>query len=297
MQFQPSIVFIVDQESFNHEENTFLVEFLTRKGLQIEQVIWNDAKVWGEDGNGWKQYNTIIIKSPWDYQEIEKRDSFFAWLDKLEQRGLYVLNPIDILRWNADKIYLKELETKGVNTVPTKWWDKNTTFNLVELFEEWNVEKIVTKPRISGNARSTETWTREQLLENVDYIQKLAEKENFMIQPFIKEIQTEGEWSLLFFGGKYSHTILKKPQSNDFKVQGGKKEIREPPELLLESAKEIVKNFAQNCLYVCVDGLQVEGKLILVELELIEPSLFLWAKDSSIEKYFEALNSFLQKRS
>ena len=115
----------------------------------------------------------------------------------------------------------------------------------------------------------------------------------------MKEIQTKGEWALLFFNGKYSHSALKTAKANDFRVQhvhGGSIHSIDAPANLVATAQTIVDKFAQGCLYTRVDGLEIDGEFILMELEALEPHLFLMQNDNAMEMYYQGLLSFLEKK-
>ncbi len=271
------------------EENDNLHRFLTEKGLNVSFQIWDDPKV------DWSRFDLVILKSPWDY--FDKIDAFYTWLDKLEQIGCRVLNPISTVRWNADKRYLKDIQDKGMDIVPTIWLEKGNTFNAAEAFEKLGSEKIIVKPSVSGGAKNTFALNPTDAQAQTDTINSLLAEEAFLVQPFVEEIKTKGEWSFLFFNGEYSHTVLKTVKPGDFRVQhffGGTIHTPEPPAALLESAHNIVDHFAQDCLYARVDGVEINGQLHLMELELIEPFLFLGMSEGALERYYEAIVEHLQ---
>ena len=155
---------------------------------------------------------------------------------------------------------------------------------------------VVVKPLISGGAKNTlkiplKDW--ENYSEKVDH---LLENESFLVQPFIKEVAEVGEYSMIFFNGKLSHAVLKTPAKEDFRVQhyfGGTIQVIEPSPEMLESGKSFVREFASNSLYARVDGVMVEGKFHLMELELIEPYLFLALTPQAIPNYIQALSERL----
>ncbi|MBC5993200.1 ATP-grasp domain-containing protein [Pontibacter cellulosilyticus] len=271
------------------QENDDLYNYLTQKGLSVSYQIWDDPEV------DWTQFELIILKSPWDY--FDKIDAFYTWLDKLEQLGCRVLNPVQTVRWNADKRYLKDVQDKGMKIVPTVWLQKGSTFNAGEAFATLGSEKIIVKPSVSGGAKNTFALTPADAEAKTESINELLQEEAFLVQPFVEEIKTKGEWSFLFFNGEYSHTVLKTVKPGDFRVQhffGGTIHTPEPPAALLEAAHNIVDNFAQDCLYARVDGVEINGELHLMELELIEPFLFLATNEGALERYYQAVLEHLQ---
>lgn len=276
--------------SVSEDENIELLRFLKEKGLSVSFQVWDDAAV------DWSQFGLVIMKSPWDY--FDKIDAFYAWLDKLEQLNCRVLNPVKTIRWNADKVYFKDLGRKGVNVAPTVWLEAGNAFKPEEVFEALHTKKIIVKPRISGAAKNTFALTLEDAIAKTPELNELIKQEPFMVQPFLPEIEEKGEWSFLFFNGKYSHTVLKTAKAGDFRVQhffGGTVHTPTPPAHLQQAAQYVVDTFASDCLYARVDGVEVNGEFILMELELIEPFLFLHTSEGAYERYYTALRAQLDQ--
>lgn len=276
----------------SEEENARLHQFLTQKGLQVTLEVWDDPAV------DWGKYELVLLKSPWDY--FDKIGTFYTWLDRLEELRVRVLNPISIVRWNADKRYLVELQEKGERVVPTLWLEQCSSLDVATVFEQLQSDKIIVKPAVSGGAKNTFALTPPEAEAQAESINSLLQQESFLAQPFIPEIQTKGEWSFLFFNGEYSHTVLKTAKAGDFRVQhffGGTIHTPEPPAHLLEAAHNLVDKYAQGCLYARVDGIERAGELVLMELELIEPFLFMATSEGAIERYYEALAAQLQTNS
>jgi len=275
----------------SEEENARLHQFLTQKGLQVTLEVWDNPAV------DWGKYELVLLKSPWDY--FDKIDTFYTWLSKLEELQVRVLNPISIVRWNADKRYLVELQEKGERVVPTLWLEQGSRLDVATVFERLQSDKIIVKPAVSGGAKNTFALTPQEAETQAESINSLLQQESFLAQPFIPEIQTKGEWSFLFFNGEYSHTVLKTAKAGDFRVQhffGGTIHTPEPPAHLLEAAHNLVDKYAQGCLYARVDGIERAGELVLMELELIEPFLFMATSEGAIERYYDALAAQLQEQ-
>ncbi|WP_299762253.1 hypothetical protein [uncultured Pontibacter sp.] len=276
----------------SEEENARLHSFLNKKGLQVTLEIWDDPAV------DWGKYDVVLLKSPWDY--FDKITAFYTWLDQLDKLQVRVLNPIKTVRWNADKRYLVELQEQGENVVPSVWLEQGTKLQTAEVFAQLQSDKIIVKPAVSGGAKNTFALTQEEAEAKTETINELLQQESFLAQPFVPEIQTKGEWSFLFFNGAYSHTVLKAAKAGDFRVQhffGGTVHTPEPPAQLLEAAHNLVDKYAQGCLYARVDGVELNGELVLMELELIEPFLFMATSEGAIERYYQALLEQLQQPS
>jgi glutathione synthase/RimK-type ligase-like ATP-grasp enzyme len=269
--------------SVENEDNQ-LRHYLMQKGLSIRPQIWTDPHV------DWQAYDLAILKSPWDY--FDKIELFYGWLHKMETMGLPLLNPYQIVRWNSDKHYLADIEAKGFRITPTLFLEKGQTPDLNSYFDTYACSNIVIKPCVSGGAKHTFAITREEIARTASMLQPLLQQESFMVQPFLPQIQQEGEWSFLFFNGKFSHSLLKKARSGDFRVQhylGGTIHTDQAPAHILQEATAYVEAFAGNCLYARVDGLIIHNHFVLMELELIEPFLFLFTHPDSYENYYQAL--------
>jgi glutathione synthase/RimK-type ligase-like ATP-grasp enzyme len=272
-----------------HDEDETLLSFLGNKGLDIEPVIWNDPAI------NWTKYEVAMLKSPWDYHELFP--AFSDWLNKLETLGIKLLNPYKIIRWNSDKHYMKEIEDDSLAIITSLFFEMNTKPDLQEFFTKLNTEKLIVKPCISASAKHTFIVTPQNVAECQNKLHKLLEDDSFIVQPFAEEI-LNGELSFIFLGGVYSHCILKLPKSGDFRVQhfhGGTVRSFEPDAKLIADAQEYVNRFAKDCLYARVDGLMINNSFRLMELELIEPYLFLGMHPDGYQRYFEALNKSIGK--
>lgn len=269
-------------------EDDKLLIFLKSKGLQLEKVIWNDPQV------NWETYDLAILKSPWDYFDLIK--DFYQWLKLLQDKKVRLLNPIEVVKWNADKHYLQEIENAGLNVTPSIFIDQGSSPALATYFDQLHTDQLIIKPCVSGGSKNTFKVTAANQQEVSEKLRSLLVEEDFIAQPFLSEIESEGEWSFLFFGGQFSHALLKKAKAGDFRVQhahGGTIHPEKPAPHLLESAQKYVDQFAKGCLYARVDGTIVNGQFLLMELELIEPFLFLDTAEGTYEKYYQALLALL----
>jgi glutathione synthase/RimK-type ligase-like ATP-grasp enzyme len=280
------------QDKYNNgtvrDEDQDLFDYLSKKGLQIQREVWNDPKV------QWTAYQAVIIKSPWDYHE--HHSEFLQWVDYLTSLNIKVFNSSETIRWNSDKHYLQEILASGLPTIPTIYLEKGSTLHAsINYFQALNNTKLVIKPCISAGAKNTVLVTPQELPELKNLINEWLQQESYMVQPFVKEI-LDGEWSLLFFGGKYSHSLLKTPKDQDFRVQhylGGKVDYREADEDIISQAQKFVERFAADTLYARIDGVLINGVFHLMEMELIEPYLFLDNNPLRMEKYYQALTRIL----
>lgn len=265
------------------DEDKVLLDLFSSKGLDVEQVVWNDPVV------KWERYQKAIVKSPWDYHEFFSE--FSSWLDKMDTLGITLLNPSEIIRTNSDKHYMKDIADSGLGTVPSRFLEKGTRPKLWDYFTELKTEKLVVKPCISASAKNTFVVSPENLGESEDSLHTFLQTESFLVQPFVEEIRN-GELSFIFLGGKYSHSVLKLPKAGDFRVQhfhGGTIRVFEPSQEQIHVAWRYVDQFAKGCLYARVDGLMINNSFQLMELELIEPYLFLDTSEGAYQRYYESL--------
>ena len=221
-------------------------------------------------------FDLILPLIAWGYQ----RDcpAWFALLDRMETENLPVANPVKLLRWNTDKAYLTELAEAGVATVPTLIRESLNDAALPNAREIFGSQRLVVKPPISGGADGT------FLIGPSDPLPAEALGRRMLIQPYLPAISEEGEYSLFYFGGQYSHAISKHPADGDFRVQeqfgGVERSIDAPGDAkeLAEAALGATEALHDSApiTYARVDMVRDgDGKFRLMELELIEPSLFL----------------------
>jgi len=242
---------------------------LEKLGWHAETVSWRSSRV------NWDDYDVVLIRSCWDYQEDPVR--FLAVLEAIERSSARLENQLDLVNWNLDKKYLRELENAGINIVPTEWMASFSKELILSCFDKLETAEIVVKPNISANADNTFRLSAEQFLSLAPELQNTFNQRDFMVQPFMQSIVTEGEFSLFFFAEEYSHTILKKPKARDFRVQeehGGILTTVEPEAALLDNARKVLASVSPKPLYSRADFVRTSSGFALMELELIEPSLY-----------------------
>ena len=250
------------------EEETLLRPPLETFNIDVEVAVWNDPMV------DWTAYDAVVIRSTWDYHT--QVALFLDWVDYVEQLGVAVWNRPRVLQWNSDKIYLKALHDARIPLIPTVWADAK--MNLHALMKQQGWQDVVVKPRYGATSMGIQ---RVSLAEAPHFSGSLA---HTFIQPVMPQIH-RGEYSLIFLNGLYSHTILKVAQADSIFVNyeyGGTVERIHPPLVFIEYAHAVLQVAAQclhmnarDFLYARVDGLDVEETFVLMELELIEPELYI----------------------
>ncbi len=269
------------------DDDRLFVDALSARGVSVHAVSWPDPAA------QWSSFDAVVVRSPWDY--FLRAHEFHQWLDRLERERIPVHNDVRILRWNADKSYLRDVGARGVPVIPTRWLAAGATASLAELRRETGWSELVVKPTVSGGAHRT--WRAAPGAESDDEVRlvEMVAEGAVMVQPLIAEIELEGEWSLVFFAGRYSHAVLKRPGTGDFRVQrehGGTLEAAEPAASVIAAAARTIGAipFGEGPpLYARVDGCIVDGELLLMELEVLEPELFLRCAAESADRLADAL--------
>lgn len=265
-----------------------LIAELARRGHDVQVLVWTDPKA------NWAGFDLVIIRSVWDY--VQKYEAFVGWLNNLQQLGLNVQNTVTVMKANSHKFYLENLAKQGVSIVPTVFVKKGSKANIADVFIRQNWSEGVIKPAVSGGAYKTYKFAQTEAQNYQPKLDDLLMEADVLMQEFLPQIQSEGEWSLMFFNGAYSHAVRKVPKGEDFRVQaeyGGQTLAEEPPKAVLAQAQAIMDLDKESFLYARVDGVVVDGVFLLMELELIEPELFLDEHEQAISRFAEAVETVL----
>ncbi|TDE50984.1 RimK family alpha-L-glutamate ligase [Flavobacterium sp. GT3P67] len=260
-----------------------LIPELAKYNITAKAVIWNDKTI------NWTDFDYLIFRNTWDY--FEKETEFKIWLDQIEKLGIKTLNPIEVIKQNIHKFYLREMEQQGISILPTVFIDKTDNLNLAELIPpHW--KKAVIKPAFSAGSYLTEVFEASETQEISEKYKNIAAEKELLLQEFMPEIQTLGETSFIFFNKKFSHSVNKKPVDGDFRVQslfGGKYNLVQPNSEMIEKAQKVVNTFQEKLLYARVDGILIENELYLMEIECIEPDLYFNLSENSLERFVAAI--------
>lgn len=251
-------------------EDRMIAEALQAKGLRVHRTSWDNPTF------DWATTKVAVVRTTWDY--FNRPKEFAAWLDRV-QHLTQLINPVEALRWNMDKHYLQDLANKGVNIVPTKFIEIGETQTLQALAEATGWQKLIIKPAISGAARHTYKMTLGQVPDHETIFKQLIAEEAMLLQPFMDTVETHGEVSHMVFGGKYSHSALKRAKAGDFRVQddhGGTVYPYEANEQEMQFAESVTAKCSPVPVYARVDVMwDHNNELALVELEIIEPELWM----------------------
>ena len=254
---------------------------LLRAGFSVEARDWTDPG----DLAG---FDLVMPLVAWGYHQDPPR--WHALLERLERDAVPILNPVPLLRWNSDKRYLAELGDRGVSTIPTRMVESLNEAELAEARAEFG-DQLVIKPPVSASAYGT------HLLGPNDPVPPDAVGQAMLVQPFLRAVAAEGEYSIMLFDGRFSHAIVKRPKAGDYRVQphlGGTELPCEAPAGAIELAHAALAAAPAKATYARVDMVRDnEGELAIIELELIEPALWLQHAPDGGESFAAALRSSL----
>jgi glutathione synthase/RimK-type ligase-like ATP-grasp enzyme len=260
-------------------ESHLLIQELNALNVKSELISWRA-------NCDWTQFDLVVIRTPWDY--FLYLNEFLGWVKSVEKLTK-VLNASDILTWNSHKKYLYELSQAGVPTVPTRWViEKQDCVGLMKQIV-WPV--VVVKPAVSIGAIGALKGDSQDPQMQI-HLDHLVMNGDVMIQPYLESISQEGELSLVYFDGVYSHAVCKKPQQGDYRVQdsyGGTNSICNADEKSKLIGEQVLGNLSKVPLYARVDLVKDQNGWLLMELEAIEPELFLPIAVGSASRFAKAI--------
>lgn len=254
--------FVIDDEH--------AIEPLKELGWEVSTVSWRQTN------RPWRDFDIVIIRSTWDYW-----NDVPEFLDTLRQINAEtrLANRLDLVHWNLAKTYMRDLEGKGIGIVPTRWAGSLDINDFARLHEQFGTDEMVVKPVVGANGEDAFRVSRTDTPARLGGIADRFKQRECMIQPFMPNIISEGEYSLFFFNGEYSHAILKVPAKSEFRSQEERgADIRsvEPQAKLLQRARAALATLSPSPLYARIDFVRDdENDFLVMELELIEPSLYL----------------------
>jgi len=276
-------------------DTRLLIEPLAALGISATPAVWDDPHI------DWSAFDLAVVRSPWDY--LHRRAEFLAWANRVPR----LANPADVLEWNTDKRYLQGLADSGLPVVPTVWLQPE---------QEWTSPKNgewVIKPAVSlasldtGRYRLDDPGQRRLAVDHVRRLQQAGR--TVMVQPYLSGIDIEGETSLVYVGGVFSHALRRGPVLDgpdtgiDRRFQPDwEHDLRErqPAASQLALAEQVlatVPGGPERLLYARVDLLPgPDGEPVLIELELTEPVLFLAQAPGAVERFAAAIAAHIQPR-
>jgi glutathione synthase/RimK-type ligase-like ATP-grasp enzyme len=278
------IAYVVGNDNPTDPDPDLDIPFATEAAAQLDIDLvfanWNDKSI------AWESFDAAVIRSTWDYVPV--RDEFLQFAKNVETKTkLY--NSYDVMRWNTDKKYLSVLEGKGVPIIPTKF---ASSIDEALPAISWAFEKadaIAIKPTVGAGARLAGKATTKH--EALEFVKKILEaNRTAIIQPYISSVDDEGEKAIIVINGEISHVAKKVPAL----TKGGHGDAAGQLEITNE-VREIVKTISNvvsewnELLFARVDVVRMNEKLVLMELELTEPWLFMQFRPAAGVDLFKAL--------
>ena len=258
-----------------------------REALAAREI---DAQplVWSATDPSRVAHDLVVIRSCWDYHH--RPGEFLAWADALAARGVRVLNSPATLRRNAHKSYLVELANAGAVVIPTQLIRAGAGIELADVARALGSDAVVIKPAVSASSfHTTRLDVRDAHSEGV--FRAAVAARDMLVQPFVDAI-TQGELSIVFLNGTFSHAVIKRARDGDFRVQeeyGGITTAITPPLSVIAQAESVLRMLDAGSLYARIDGIDAGGRFTLAEAELIEPYLFLSSSDGAVDRFAAAI--------
>lgn len=257
---------IADPDALFADDRQLLEAFAAR-GVDAEPVSWSRRDV------DWQAFDAAVLRSTWDY--VDRLSEFLAVTAAIAASGCRLLNPVEAVRWNADKHYLDDLDRLGVPVVPLL---RGTSAEATRLaaeaaFAGW--DELVVKPAVGVGGSGV---TRADVAGLAGVLGALGPGTELMVQPFAEAVAEEGELSFVFIGGEPSHVLRKRPAPGDFRahgIYGGTVERVQPAAADLAEVSAMAGLLPFDLLYARFDVVRFGGRLAILELELIEPMLYL----------------------
>lgn len=264
---------------------------LAEIGWQAEWIPWRSAA-------DWDAFDAVYLAATWDYPEDP--DAFLRVLGEIERSRATLVNSEAVVRWNLAKTYLRDLEEHGVSIVPTRWYDGFYSADLSADSEAFGTETLIVKPVVSTNATDTFLLGPDDRLARHDELARVFANRPFMVQPFLSAVASEGEYSLFYMAPDFSHAIRKVPKTEDFRVQeehGASIEPHPVTDELEAAGRAAMRAVPEALLYARCDFVRdSDGGLRLMELELIEPSLYLRCDEEAPARFARAFDRYLAEK-
>lgn len=266
---------------------------LASSGVSATPTPWT-AHV--DDSRELKRFGLVLPLIVWGYHYDHRR-----WLQACrtwDADGIALANPAAVLAWNSDKRYLDRLGQRGISVPPTVWTDRVTPRQLEDAFTSTGATQLIVKPTVSGGGWKTLRLARG---DHLDAALHDVPAGAAMIQPYLPTIETAGETSLLFFGGRFSHAVNKRPVPGEFRIQvqygGIYTPLPAPPEGALALARQTLAAIDEPLLYARIDTVpDADGRWLLMEAELIEPDFYLGLDPQAGAAFGEAVAMLIANR-
>ena len=266
-------------------DDQLLVAALRERGIVAAPVVWDDPTV------AWDRIQLAVFRSPWDY--FHRYDEFMSWLDRAESMTS-LWNPAPLVRWNSHKRYLLDLAAQGIPIVPTIVLMQGTSVDIATLLAEQGWDHAVVKPAVSGSAYGALLVQPTTVVNAQRHLDEMLAGHDMLVQPYLPTVAEYGERSLVFIAGTFSHAARKDPalthEEPSGRDTGGFTQAVEAAQDEIALATRVLATLTHPVLYTRVDTIRnAEGTPLLMELEAIEPSLYLRLNPLAAERLAEAI--------
>lgn len=285
-----SVIFAVDADHTDLVQgDRDLRSALEERGHTVDVGVWDDRSV------RWTDYDLVLVRETWDYEK--NYETFLRWVEHLEEIDTLVMNPPDVLRWNAKKQYLKDFQESSVPIPPSFFVPEGANVPLERIMDEKGWDEVVVKPLVGAGAHNLDRFDRSSLDAGQKHLGELVAEHGAIVQKYLPEVTGDGEWSFLFVGKELSHTVRKTPAEGDYRVQralGATRHHEEADPAVARQAKEYAKTITKPFLYLRMDGIVHNDRLLVVEMEMIEPRLYLEGTGEGVENFAEAIDGVIE---
>jgi hypothetical protein len=260
-------------------DEELLLEALRQAGIRAELLSWDDSQA--DPG----AFDLCVLRSCWNYYEDPK--AFFAWIAAAASCSR-VANPANVVRWNLHKRYLQRLEPADVSIIPTAWFEQGQIVDLIATMRARGWDDVVVKPAVSARSFCTQRFRIDQVGEGQAFLAALVRERDAMVQRYMPAVEGAGEQALVWISGEFTHAVRKSPR-----FAGGVERVSDA--LSVSYQEKAIANRALSCvdgelLYARVDVMNDDdGNLLVSEIELMEPSLFLLQCPAALERFVRAI--------
>lgn len=277
-------------------------DFVTDYDLGIPPLVargWHvDLVPWRQPAVDWDAWDAVYICTPWDY--LDDPGLFMRVLESIDASSALLVNDIALVHWSLQKTYLADIEARGADIVPSTWHDSIDAREIETFFTRHGTDCVVIKPIIGANAADTFVLSRPVSAERCTELESIYGDRRYFVQPYIRSIESEGEYSLFYLGGSFSHAIQKTPTRGDFRVQeehGASIVAVEPPAGLVDTSSRVMRLVEPAPVYARADFVRgPDDRFLLMELELIEPSLYLRMDAAAPQRFADAFDAHVRAR-
>ena len=268
-----------DQSEITASDRLY-ADALERRGVRVTGAPWDGP------GAAFDGAAAVVIRSTWGYYRAS--EAFRDWTEAMSA-ACRLFNPIALVRWNMRKDYIGRLAAASVR-VPQTHFVACESAAIEKVFAETSWSRAVVKPMTGASGYSVELVAPERVDEAVSRLAAEAHASGVLVQEFLPEI-ADGELSLIYFDGIFSHAVRKRPPQGEFRVNsrfGATRSAETPPREVAEQGAAALRALPELPLYARVDGVVRDGALIVIEVEVLEPALFLEFEPSSADRFAEA---------